>query len=126
MTTDRSHRVVGVWEVTAAAAPFAYHVMTFHSDGTVLQSNPDWGNRHSSDSCGMGIWHGDGADVTAQFVEYTVSRADPAVVRRGIVEIRLEVGANEFTGTARTAFQTLSGDVVGASSTTSLRGVRFR
>jgi hypothetical protein len=42
--------IVGTWIVKAPEAPFPYHMFVFHADGTMQQSNPDAGDRNSSDS----------------------------------------------------------------------------
>src|SRR3954447_18984203 len=48
-------QIVGVWFVQFPDAPFKYHMVTFHSDGTMEQANPDAGDAHASDSDGMGV-----------------------------------------------------------------------
>ncbi|GGL27666.1 hypothetical protein [Nocardia jinanensis] len=117
--------IAGVWEVVAEGAPFEYHVMTFHTDGTMLQSNPDSGNRISSDSNGMGAWRADGARVRGAFVEFTVDRRDPESVSRGIVRFDVEVAGDTFTGSANATFYDLSGVPRGAPAAARLRGRRF-
>ncbi|MBF6225572.1 hypothetical protein [Nocardia abscessus] len=119
------HPVLGTWEVIADGAPFAYHVMQFHPGGTMLQSNPDHGNRATSDSNGMGSWRSDGDRVTGAFLEFTVDRTDPAVVRKGIVAFDLEVTGDRFTGSATATFYELSGAPVRAPVTARLSGRRF-
>lgn len=54
--------IVGVWEVTAVA-PYAPHLFTFHSDGTMTSTNPTNVQENSAkphggtnDSLGMGEW----------------------------------------------------------------------
>ncbi len=44
-------------------APFPYHLFVFHSDGTVLQSNPDAGDANTSDSNLMGAWIAEGDHI---------------------------------------------------------------
>jgi hypothetical protein len=122
--SDR-HPVHGTWEVRADGAPFGYHVMQFHPGGTMLQSNPDHGNRATSDSNGMGTWRSAGERVTGAFLEFTVDRTDPAVVRKGIVAFELDVTDDEFTGFATATFYELSGEPVGAPATARLTGRRF-
>ncbi|MGY1979173.1 hypothetical protein ACW9HR_28710 [Nocardia gipuzkoensis] len=119
------HPVLGTWEVIADGAPFGYHVMQFHPGGTMLQSNPDHGNRATSDSNGMGSWRSDGDRVTGAFLEFTVDRTDPAVVRKGIVAFDLEVTGDRFTGSATATFYELSGAPVRAPATARLSGRRF-
>ncbi|WP_435592242.1 hypothetical protein [Nocardia sp. bgisy118] len=117
--------VIGVWEVVADGAPFSHHVMTFHADGTLLQSNPDHGNRATSDSNGMGVWRADGARVTGAFLEFTVDRDDPSRIRKGVVRFELTVGDIEFTGTASATFQDLDGTVADGPLPARLTGRRF-
>lgn len=117
--------IVGVWEVLAADAPFGYHVMTFHSDGTMLQSNPDHGNRVTSDSNGMGTWRADGAKVSGAFLEFTVAREDSRQVEKGIVRFELTVDGDEFTGSASAEFYDLAGPLRRGPLVTALTGRRF-
>ncbi|WP_174371842.1 hypothetical protein [Nocardia exalbida] len=122
--SDR-HPILGTWEVVADGAPFGYHVMQFHPGGTMLQSNPDHGNRATSDSNGMGSWRADGSRVTGAFLEFTVDRADPSVVRKGIVAFELDVTGDRFAGFATATFYELSGAMIGPSATARLTGARF-
>ncbi|MBF6464158.1 hypothetical protein IU427_03060 [Nocardia beijingensis] len=122
--SDR-HPVLGTWEVVADGAPFGYHVMQFHPGGSMLQSNPDHGNRATSDSNGMGSWRADGSRVTGAFLEFTVDRADPSVVRKGIVAFEFDVAGDRFSGSASATFYDLSGAPVGAPATARLTGARF-
>lgn len=117
--------IVGVWEVVADDAPFRYHVMTFHADGTMAQSNPDHGNRATSDSNGMGTWKAEGATVSGAFLEFTVDRADPSSVQKGIVRFDLTVRGDEFTGSASATFYDLSGTPRRGPLPATLTGRRF-
>jgi hypothetical protein len=117
--------IVGVWEVHAEGAPFGYHVMTFHADGTMLQSNPDLGNRGTSDSNGMGTWHAEGAQVSGAFLEFTVDREDPDSVHKGIVRFELTVSDDEFTGSASAMFYELNGTPCRGALAARLTGKRF-
>ncbi|MGW1739801.1 hypothetical protein ACWCPQ_13435 [Nocardia sp. NPDC001965] len=121
----KSSGITGVWEVVAEGAPFEYHVMTFHADGTMLQSNPDSGNRTSSDSNGMGTWRADGARVRGAFVEFSVDRANPNSVSRGIIRFDVEVTGDTFTGSASATFYDLSGVALGPAAPARFRGRRF-
>src|SRR5690349_7564154 len=67
-------QVVGVWLVRFPGAPFKYHMMTFHADGTLQQANPDAGNAHTRDSDGMGVWEIRSGKVVGKFVEITANR----------------------------------------------------
>ncbi len=124
--------IVGVWEVHIDDAPFPHHVMTFHADGTMSQSNPDQGNRTSSDSTGMGNWHADGDTVSGAFLEFTVAREDPVsaelprTVQKGIVRFTMTVRGDEFIGTASATFHDLDGTLRSGPMDSPLRGNRFR
>ncbi|MBF5001533.1 hypothetical protein IRT45_30850 [Nocardia sp. BSTN01] len=117
--------IVGVWEVHAEGAPFGYHVMTFHADGTMLQSNPDLGNRDTSDSNGMGSWRAEGAQVAGAFLEFTVDRQDLDSARKGIVHFELTVNDDEFTGSASAIFYDLNGTPRRGPLVTRISGKRF-
>ncbi|WP_245548074.1 hypothetical protein [Nocardia pneumoniae] len=109
----------------ADGAPFAYHVMQFHPGGTMLQSNPDYGNRATSDSNGMGTWRSDGDRVTGAFLEFVVDRADPAAVGKGIVAFDLVVTGDRFSGSAIATFYDLMGAPLRPPATALLTGRRF-
>ncbi|WP_338767782.1 hypothetical protein V7968_02315 [Nocardia vulneris] len=117
--------IVGVWEVRADSAPFAYHVMVFHADGTMLQSNPDHGNRVTSDSNGMGTWHANGSTVSGAFLEFTVDRTAPDSICRGVVHFEFTLHDNEFHGSASAMFYDLDGTPRRGPLTTVLTGRRF-
>lgn len=117
--------VVGVWEVVADGAPFRHHVMTFHADGTMLQSNPERGNRITSDSSGMGVWRADGPAVVGGFMEFTVDRENPDLVTKGVVHFELFVAGAALSGTAAANFYDLSGRLLNGPLKAELAGVRF-
>ncbi len=117
--------IVGVWEVTAEGAPFRHHVMTFHADGTMLQSNPDRGNQITSDSNGMGVWRADGPAIVGAFLEFTVDRADPDLVTKGVVHFELFTSGDTLEGTAAANFYDLSGRLLTGPLKADLTGVRF-
>lgn len=57
-----NNSVVGAWEITAVA-PYAPHLFTFNSDGTMsttnptnVQENPAASHGGTNDSLGMGVW----------------------------------------------------------------------
>jgi hypothetical protein len=64
-----AQRIVGAWFVKMPEAPFQYHMLIFNADGTMLQSNPDAGDPHTSDSNGMGAWVAEGNRVVGKFVK---------------------------------------------------------
>lgn len=81
MVMAGDYSIVGVWEVHAPNAPFPYHLMTFHADGTMMQTNPDVGSRPDSDSAGMGVWVGDSRDPGTVFTHRTVIAFQVTVLR---------------------------------------------
>lgn len=117
--------IVGVWEVVADGAPFRHHVMTFHADGTMAQSNPDRGNRITSDSNGMGVWRAEGPAVVGAFMEFTVDREDPDLVTKGVVHFELFVAGDALSGTAAANFYDLAGMLLNGPLKADLAGVRF-
>jgi len=46
--------IIGMWLVKSPEALFPYHMFVFHSDGRMLQANPDAGDPNTSDSNGVG------------------------------------------------------------------------
>ena len=96
--------IVGTWLVKTPEAPFQYHMFTFHSDGTMLQSNPDAGDPSTSDSNGMGVWTQAAADIKGKFVEVTADRATRQFVSRGEISFLLHVKGDALSGTASATF----------------------
>lgn len=117
--------IVGVWEITADGAPFRHHVMTFHADGTMAQSNPDHGNRITSDSNGMGVWRAEGPAIVGAFLEFTVDRANPDLVTKGVVHFELFVTGVSLEGTAAANFYDLAGNLLNGPLKADLTGTRF-
>ena len=117
--------IVGVWRVTTPDAPFAYHMFTFHSDGTFVQSNPPAGNTSTSDTAGMGIWRvqKDGT-VQARFEEYRLDLSDNTVTR-GVVDFMLQIKADRLSGNAAfTVYDAASGKHLQGPLTTDVSGTR--
>jgi hypothetical protein len=96
--------VIGTWLVKIPDAPFPLHMFTFHSDGTVLQSNPDAGDPSTSDSNAMGAWTPDGDGIKGKIVEITADRSTRQFVSRGEISFTLKVSGDAFTGTASASF----------------------
>lgn len=117
--------IVGVWEVVADGAPFRHHVMTFHADGTMAQSNPDHGNRITSDSNGMGVWKAEDSAVVGAFLEFRVDRTNPDLVTKGVVHFELYVAGDALTGMAAASFYDLTGRLLNGPLKADLAGVRF-
>ena len=80
-------------------APYPYHLLIFHADGTVIQSNPDAGDPRTSDSNLMGAWTTAGTQVTAKLVETSADRTTHQFVSRTELAISLQVQLNTLHGT---------------------------
>jgi ketosteroid isomerase-like protein len=91
--------IVGAWFVKIPAAPFPYHLFVFHTDGTVIQSNPDSGDPGHSDSNLMGAWSSAGGTITAKLVETSADRTTHQFVSRTELTMSLEVQGNTLHGT---------------------------
>jgi len=76
----------------------------FHSDGTVVQANPDAGDPNTSDSNAMGLWHQDRGGIKGKLVEITADRTTHQFVSRGEISFSLHVNGNTFSGTASATF----------------------
>jgi len=118
--------IVGVWYVQAQSAPFAHHMFVFHADGTMLQSNPDFGNADTSDSSGMGIWRNSGPSVQGKFVEINCDRKTRAFASRGVIEYELTVSGDLFTGSAAASFYDAADRLLRGPLVTPLLGSRVR
>ena len=97
----KAHDIVGVWFVNAVGAPFQPHLFTFHSDHTMLSSNPDAGDPHTSDSDGMGPWAASAPNtVFGAFEEINADRTSHQYVSRLRVEYTINLDGDTFTGPA--------------------------
>lgn len=125
-SNDRSDSaaIVGTWIVRAPDAPFPLHMFVFHSDGTVLQSNPDAGDPQTSDSNAVGAWIRAGDAFRGKIIEITADRATHQFVSRGEISFSLKVDGNAFSGTANAVFYDIDGQQVGARRQTKLDGER--
>jgi len=92
--------IVGAWLVTIPEAPFPYHLLIFHADGTVHQSNPDAGDANTSDSALMGAWTTSANGIKAKLVEVTADRNSHKFVSRVEISFWIQVSGDAMTGTA--------------------------
>jgi hypothetical protein len=99
-----SSPIVGTWLVKAPEAPFAYHMFIFHSDGTMQQSNPDAGDRNTSDSSGLGVWTQGADGIRGKFVEVMADRTTHQFVSRGEISFVVQVSGDVLKGTASAVF----------------------
>lgn len=96
--------IVGTWLVKSPEAPFPYHMFVFHSDGTMLQSNPDVGDPNTSDSNGLGVWVLEVGRIRGKFVEVMADRSTRRFVSRGEISFSITVNGANFHGTASAVF----------------------
>ena len=99
-------------------------MFTFHSDGTLLQSNPDAGDANTSDSNGLGAWTLDGNRIKGKFVEITADRATHQFVSRGEISFLVEVKGDALTGTASASFYDAQGQRLRAPVPATMEGHR--
>jgi len=99
-----AQRIVGAWFVRMPEAPFQYHMVIFNADGTIVQSNPEAGDAHTSDSNGMGAWVAEGNRVIGKFVEITADRTTRTFASRGEIAFGLGVTDDSISGSGSTRF----------------------
>ena len=116
--------IVGTWLVTIPEAPFPLHMLAFHPDGTVQQSNPDAGDPNSSDSSAMGAWLADRNGIKGKLVEVTADRTTHQFMSRGEISFSLKVDGNSLRGTAIAVFYDGSGRRVREPVQATLEGQR--
>jgi hypothetical protein len=111
-SADHPADIVGAWEVTAVA-PYAPHLFTFNSDGTMLstnptnvQENPAKPHGGTNDSVGMGAWkvvneHGD-RYIEGTFEELNATADTHQPTDKLSVSFKLKVANNDnsFDGPA--------------------------
>jgi len=118
--------LVGVWYVKAIGAPFEAHLFTFHSDGTMVASNPDAGDRRTSDSNGMGPWKRiDGNSYIGKFAEINADRATGAFHSSLIVTFKIKVTGSTFTGQAEANYSNPDGSHMEGPLPATLEGTRI-
>ena len=117
--------IVGAWVVTIPEAPFQHHVIIFHADGTLVQSNPDAGDPRTSDGNGMGAWASEGDHVTGRFMELTADRSTHKFVSRGEIAFSVRVQADNILGSGSAHFFDSNGAPSGDPITFTLSGSRI-
>jgi len=123
---DAAQRIVGAWFVQMPEAPFPYHMLLFNADGTMLQSNPDAGDPHTSDSNGMGVWVVEGNHIVGKFVEVTADRTTRAFASRGEIAFEIDVTGDAITGAGSARFYDVNGTLNGNPVAFTLSGVRVQ
>lgn len=116
--------ITGAWLVKSPEAPFPYHMFVFHSDGTMLQSNPDAGDPNTSDSNGVGVWTPVAGRIKGKFVEVTADRTTRRFVSRGEISFLIQVNGDALRGTASAVFYDEEGRQTKGPLTTTLEGRR--
>ena len=121
-----AQRIVGAWFVKMPEAPFQYHMLIFNADGTMLQSNPDAGDPHTSDSNGMGAWVAEGNRVIGKFVEVTADRTTRAFTSRGEISFEIDVTGDAINGAGSARFYDVNGALNGGPVAFTLSGTRVQ
>jgi hypothetical protein len=96
----------------------------FHSDGTMLQSNPDAGDPNTSDSNGAGVWTLVAGGIKGKFVEVTADRTTRRFVSRGEISFMVRVNGDALSGTASAVFYDEEGRQTRGPLTATLKGRR--
>ena len=124
--TDRhdAPSIVGTWMVKVPDAPFPMHMFIFHSDGTVIQSNPDAGDPNTSDSNAMGAWVADHDEIRGKIVEVTADRTTRAFATRGEISFVLKVAGDALSGTASAVFYDAGGQKLRGPLQSAMEGQR--
>ena len=117
--------IVGAWFVKIPAAPYPYHLFVFHSDGTVIQSNPDSGDPRQSDSNLMGIWISSSGIITAKLVETAADRTTHQFVSRTELAMSVRVQSNTLHGTGTASVFDAAGNPDGKPHPFTLDGDRI-
>jgi hypothetical protein len=118
------HPIVGTWLVKSPEAPFPYHMFVFHSDGTMLQSNPDAGDPNTSDSNGAGAWTPVSGGIKGKFVEVMADRTTRQFVSRGEISFSIQVNGDSLAGTASAVFYDAQGRQTRGPIAVTLQGQR--
>jgi hypothetical protein len=116
--------IVGAWLVKILDSPFPLHMFMFHSDGTVVQSNPDAGDPTTSDSNLMGAWQTAGDGFRGKLVEITAERSSHQFASRGEISFAVRVSGNTLRGTASATFFDPSGRQVKGPTQVTMAGER--
>ena len=116
--------VIGTWVVKIPEAPFPYHMFVFHSDGTMLQSNPDAGDPNTSDSSGAGVWTTVAGRIKGKFVEVTADRTTRKFVSRGEMSFLIQVNGDALSGTASAVFYDVDGRQIRGPLSATMEGRR--
>ncbi len=123
---DVAQRIVGAWFVQIPEAPFPYHMLLFNADGTMLQSNPDAGDPHTSDSNGVGVWVAEDNRIVGKFVEVTADRTTRAFASRGEIAFEIDVTGDAINGAGSARFYDVNGAPKGDPVPFTLSGVRVQ
>ncbi|MGA9342788.1 MAG: hypothetical protein WBV61_10745 [Rhodanobacteraceae bacterium] len=125
-TDGVAQRIVGAWFVNMPEAPFQYHMLIFNADGTMVQSNPDAGDPHTSDSNGMGAWVAEGNHVAGKFMEVTADRITRKFASRGEIAFEINVRGDAIKGAGTARFYDVNGVLNGGPVAFTLSGVRVK
>jgi hypothetical protein len=118
--------IVGAWLVTIPEAPFPQHLIIFHADGTLLQSNPDAGDPRTSDSNLMGAWIAEGDHIAGRFMEVTADRSTHKLVGHGELTFSVRVQADDIRGSGSAHFFDSNGAPSGDPIAFTVSGYRIK
>ena len=99
-------------------------MFAFHSDGTVVQSNPDAGDPNTSDSNAMGVWVRNGDGIKGKIVEVMADRSTLKFVSRGEISFTVKVDGDALSGTAQANFYDAEGKQLRGPIAATLTGQR--
>jgi len=119
------HNLVGAWYFQAPA-PFAPHLATFHSDGTMEVMFPDAAEADRSASMGAGAWKRvSGNTFRGTFYEINATRATNQFESNLVVTFTVQVTGDTFTGTASARYLDADGNLLEGPFDGPLTGTRI-
>jgi hypothetical protein len=120
-----SKEAVGAWYVDTVGAPFEPHGIIFHSDGTMVLTNPDAAEATNSSSAGYGEWTKTKNGIKGRFFEVNADKTTNKFKTILVVDFSLTVDGNKFTGPATATYYDGSRAVVAGPFPAELKGQRF-
>lgn len=116
--------IVGAWMVQAKEAPFPAHMLVFHADEILRQSDPDEADPDTSDSDGVGTWRRDGQMIVGTVTKVTANRASRHVATLKVISLRVSIIGGSFAGVGEVNAYDMAGKPLGGRLGTSLEGTR--
>lgn len=119
-----AREAVGAWYVDTVGAPFEPHGIIFHSDGTMVLTNPDAAEAENSSSAGYGQWVKTRNGVRGSFFEVNADKSTNQFTTILVVDFDLTVNGNRFTGPATANYYDGNRTVVAGPFPATLHGQR--